>query len=53
MKKRGQRYECANEGQTYREVLNAKHNGKVLENGDIRVGNEFAMNIKTNILYKL
>ena len=53
MRKKGQRNDCSMKGQIYREVLNSKHNGKVLENGDIRVGNEFAMDIQTNILYKL
>lgn len=33
MKKKGQRNDCSMEGQIYREILNSKHNGKVLENG--------------------
>lgn len=53
MRKKGQRYECASTGAVYNEILNSKHNGKVLENGDIRVGPMFALNTQTNMLYKV
>lgn len=43
---------CEDLSQTYRKILNEKKNGKVLENGDIRVGNDMALNVKTNMLYK-
>lgn len=37
----------------YRKVLNEKNNGKLLENGDIMVGNTHALCKKTSILYKI
>ena len=37
----------------YKEIINAKNNGKLLENGDIMVGNTHALCKKTSILYKI
>ena len=37
----------------YKEIVLSKHNGKLLPNGDIRVGSDMGWNQKTGKIYKL
>jgi len=48
-----QRISCVDLSPLYRSIKNYKHNGRVLENGDIQVGKDLAMSEKTRILYKI
>jgi hypothetical protein len=36
----------------YKEIYNAKNNGKILPNGDIMIGNTHALSKKDWIIYK-
>ena len=36
-----------------KQIRNSKYNNKILPNGDIRIGNDMAMDSKTHIIYKL
>lgn len=45
--------DCVSSSKIYRQIVSAKNNGKVLENGDIRVGDEYAINKTSSIMYKL
>lgn len=45
------RTKCENFSLTFRKIVNSKYNGKILENGNIRIGDDFALDSKTNMLY--
>lgn len=47
------RTRCEHLSPIYRKIINHKHNGQVLENGDVRIGKDLALSIKTNLIYKL
>ena len=51
--RKGKRPSCLDESSILKEILKSKHNRKVLENNDIRIGDDMALNSKTNIIYKL
>jgi len=36
----------------YRKIVTSKHNGKVLENGNVRVGDDMVWNRKTGMISK-
>lgn len=44
---------CEYTSPLYRKISNSKYNGKVLVNGDIRIGDDVVIDSKTNLLYKL
>jgi hypothetical protein len=47
------RFECASDSQILKSLILSKHNSKLLENGDVRIGDDMALNSKTNLIYKL
>lgn len=49
----GPRGHCVELSPIYNTLKKEKHNGETLENGDIRIGNDMAMDIKTHLVYKL
>jgi hypothetical protein len=44
---------CEDHSPIYREILNSKFNSKILNEGNIRIGDEFYLNIKTNLINTL
>lgn len=53
MKRRGPQIIDLMKVPLYREIATSKHNGKLLPNGDVRVGSDMAHNPKTGKIYKL
>jgi len=47
------RYYCEHESLMYRSIFNDKQNGKILPIGDIRIGKDLAVSLKTNLIYKI
>jgi hypothetical protein len=47
------RIQCEHASPLYREVKNSKYNGKVLEDGSIRVGKDYYLDVKTNMVCKI
>jgi hypothetical protein len=52
MKKPFQRSRCELKSPIYRAIINEKHNGKSVKNGE-RIGNTMILNTKTNVIEKL
>ena len=44
---------CEQASEIYREIISSKNNQKVLENGDIQIGEGYAMSISNSRVYKL
>ena len=44
---------CVDTATAYNQIKNAKHNRKVLPNGDVRIGNDMALSKKTNLIYMI
>ena len=53
MKKRGCVTSCADGSKIFKQIRNSKYNNKLLGNGDIRIGDDLAMDSKTHLVYKL
>lgn len=51
--RKGKRNYCIESSTMYNSLRKEKHNGKILFNGDMRVGNTMAVCSKTDMLYKL
>lgn len=49
----GGRIQCEHASPLYREVKNSKQNGKILEKGNIRIGKDYYLDIKTNMVCKI
>ena len=52
-RKTPKRNDCEIQSPIYKEIFFSKHNREELPNGDIRIGNEYAVCKKTDIIYKL
>lgn len=44
---------CEDHSPIYREILNSKFNSKILNGGNIRIGDEFYLDLKTNLINTL
>jgi len=44
----GKRIRCEEYSSLYREIVNSKYNGKVLEDGGIRIGRDYYLDVKIN-----
>jgi len=53
MKCKDRRRCCTDNSKIIKQIRNSKYNNKMLPNGDIRIGNDMAMDSKTHIIYKL
>lgn len=51
--RKGKRIYCIESSTMYNSLRKERHNGKVLFNGDVRVGNDMAVCSRTDMLYKL
>lgn len=47
------RKSCTNDSKIFKQICNSKFNNKIMPNGDIRIGDDMAMNNKTHIIYKI
>ena len=52
MKRRGPKQIDLMKVPEYRKIVLSKHNGKVLENGDVRVGDDMVWNSRTGMIGK-
>ena len=43
----------AEQSKEYNKIVRENNNGKILPNGDIRIGNDMAISKKTNLIYNL
>ena len=48
-----QKYSCAHQSSTFNKLIQEKHNGEILKNGDLRIGNDMALSRQTHLIYKL
>ena len=53
MRKKDKRISCVSSSDLFNKINNSKYNGKLLSNGDIRIGDDLAMCEKTHRVYKL
>lgn len=51
--RKGEKLSCTDSSSIFNKIRKSKHNGKVLANNDVRIGDDMAMCSKTNVVYKL
>lgn len=51
--RKARKVSCTDSSPIFNKIRKSKHNGKILSNNDVRIGDNMAICSKTHIVYKL
>jgi len=51
--RKGKKIDCLDSSSIYNKLMKSKNNKKIMDNNDVRIGDNMAIDSKTNVIYKL